>query len=222
MGKKADSLKLLIVDDDALICDSLKLMIDLEEDMEVMGTCGNGEEAVQFCRTHDVPDMVLMDIRMPVMDGVRATAELRKQWPALKIIMLTTFQDDAYIRQALKNGAAGYLLKSQPADTIIATLRTAAKGSVVMSGEVAEKLSAMLGEEQAAPKTITSEWGETLTRREQEILALIAEGRANREIAEELFLSEGTIRNNVTHLLEKLNCRTRTQLAIYYLKHQNS
>ncbi|WP_010630575.1 response regulator transcription factor [Sporolactobacillus vineae] len=212
-------MKLLIVDDDTLICDSLKLMIDLEEDMDVIGTCGNGEEAVRFCR-NDLPDMVLMDIRMPVMDGVRATAELRKQWPALKIIMLTTFQDDAYIRQVLKNGAAGYLLKSQPADTIIATLRTAAKGSVVMSGEVAEKLSAMLGADASEPPKIISEWGETLTRREQEILALIAEGRANRDIAGKLFLSEGTVRNNVTRLLEKLNCRTRTQLAIYYLKHQ--
>jgi Response regulator containing a CheY-like receiver domain and an HTH DNA-binding domain len=212
-------LKLLIVDDDTLICDSLKLMINLEEDMDVMGTCGNGEQAVQFCRANDLPEMVLMDIRMPVMDGVRATAELKQHWPSLKIIMLTTFQDDAYIRQAMKNGASGYLLKSQPADTIIATLRTAAKGSVVISGEVATKLSAMLGETADQPE-IMSKWGETLTRREKEILALIAEGCSNREIADKLFLSEGTVRNNVTHMLEKLELRTRTQLAIYYLKQQ--
>lgn len=210
-------MRLLIVDDDALIRDSLKMMIELEDDMEVAGTCGNGREAVQFCEVHDRLDLVLMDIRMPVMDGVRCSAELKKRWPDLKIIMLTTFKDDAYIKQAMKNGAAGYLLKSQPADAIIATLRTAEKGSVVMSGEVAEKLSMMLGKS-VEEKGHLSEIDEALTKREKDVLTLIAKGRSNKEIAEVLFLSEGTVRNNVTRMLEKLELRTRTQLAIYYLE----
>ncbi|WP_100487547.1 response regulator transcription factor [Sporolactobacillus pectinivorans] len=211
-------MRLLIVDDDALIRDSLKLIIDLEDDMEVVGTCSDGEEALQFCLVNDRPDLVLMDIRMPVMDGVRCATELKKRWPDLKIIMLTTFKDDAYIKQAMKDGAAGYLLKSQPADSIIATLRTAYKGSVVMSGEVAEKLSAMLGSE-SDTSARPAEWNAHLTHREKEILALIAQGHSNREIAGRLFLSEGTIRNNVTRMLEKLELRTRTQLAVYYMKH---
>lgn len=210
-------MKILIVDDDALICGSLKLMIDLEDDMTVTGTCKNGQEAVHFCETHEAPDMVLMDIRMPVMDGVLSSAEMKQRWPKIKIIMLTTFQDDAYIREAIKNGASGYLLKSQSADTIMTTIRTAFKGSMVMSGEVAGRLSVML-HHSGKPENEQPALDESLTGRERGVLVLIAEGRSNKEIAGKLYLSEGTIRNYITHMLEKLGLRTRTQLAVYYMK----
>ncbi|WP_274397576.1 MULTISPECIES: response regulator [unclassified Sporolactobacillus] len=210
-------MRILIVDDDALICDSLKLLIDLESDMTVTGTCKNGREAIRFFETEKAPDLVLLDIRMPVMDGVQCSAELRHRWPETKIIMLTTFRDDDYIRQAIKNGASGYLLKSQSGDAIIDTLRAAFHGSMVMSSEVAEKLSDML-HSSARKLTGRPAVDDSLTEREKEVLALIAAGRSNKEIAERLYLSDGTVRNYITRMLEKLQLRTRTQLAVYYIE----
>ncbi|GGL45158.1 response regulator [Sporolactobacillus putidus] len=210
-------MRILIVDDDALICDSLKLMIELEKDMTVAGTCKNGREAIRFFETEAAPDIVLLDIRMPVMDGVQCSAELKSRWPETKIIMLTTFRDDAYIRQAIKNGASGYLLKSQSGEAIMDTLRAAFRGSMVMSGEVAEKLSDML-HRPVKKKSETPPMDESLTGREKKVLTLIAEGRSNKEIAEKLYLSDGTVRNYITRMLEKLQLRTRTQLAVYYME----
>jgi len=202
----------LIVDDDALIRDSLKMLLELEGDFEVLGLAGNGQEALDFCR-RDLPDLVLMDIRMPVMDGVMGTKRIKALYPQVQVVILTTFRDDEYIKEALKNGAAGYILKSQPADSIIDSLRAVAKGNIVLERDVATSLSSMLREDKKKGRE-----GLNLTERELEIMSAVGRGLSNREIAQDLFLSEGTVRNYVTSLLEKLNLRDRTQLALFYVR----
>lgn len=190
-------LRILIVDDDALIRDSLKLIMDLEDGIDVVGTCADGAEACRFCETYDPPDIVLMDIRMPVMDGVQCTEKLRQKWPNLKVIVLTTFKDDEYIKEAIKNGAAGYLLKSQSSEAIVRTVHTVFDGSMVIGEEVATKLSVLIdgGQEKRKEPPFCDD---ALTRREIDVLKLIAEGQTNKEIARSLFLSEGTVRNYIT------------------------
>jgi DNA-binding NarL/FixJ family response regulator len=204
--------RVLIVDDDALIRDSLKMLLELEGDFEVLGLAGNGQEALDFCR-RDLPDLVLMDIRMPVMDGVMGTKRIKALYPQVQVVILTTFRDDEYIKEALKNGAAGYILKSQPADSIIDSLRAVAKGNIVLERDVATSLSSMLREDRKKGRE-----GLNLTERELEIMSAVGRGLSNREIAQDLFLSEGTVRNYVTSLLEKLNLRDRTQLALFYVR----
>lgn len=206
-------LKVLVADDDALIRDSLKLLLELEDDFEVCGVAKDGREAFALCQENQ-PDLVLMDIRMPVMDGVLGTRLIKEHFPAVRVVILTTFKDDAYIREALKNGAEGYILKSQPSDSIMESLRAVAKGNIVLERDVGLSLSAMLKENRKESLA-----GFELTPREAEILALVGQGLTNREIAAKLYLSEGTVRNYVTGLLEKLGLRDRTQLAIFYLQH---
>jgi len=203
----------LIVDDDALIRDSLKMILEMEEDFQVVGLAANGEEALELCRK-ELPDLVLMDIRMPVMDGVVGTRRIKALYPQVRVVILTTFRDEEYIKEALKNGAEGYILKSQPADSIVESLRAVGKGNIVLERDVASSLSAMLRD---GGKTQCARYA--LTEREMEVLSLVGQGLSNREIAEKLFLSEGTVRNYVTALLEKLGLRDRTQLAIFYVRH---
>lgn len=206
------SLRILIVDDDALIRDGLKIILDTEEDMEVVGTASNGEEAFRLCKEFS-PDIVIMDIRMPVMDGVLGTKLIKENFKFIKIVLLTTFKDDEYIREAVKYGAEGYILKNQSADSIIETLRMIYKGNVVLEKDVAEALSKLLKKEKLKDSPSID-----LSDREMEVLALIGEGLSNKEIGSKLYLTEGTVRNYVTRLLEKLELRDRTQLAIYYVK----
>jgi DNA-binding NarL/FixJ family response regulator len=206
-------LRVLIVDDDALIRDSLKMILEMEEDFQVVGLAANGEEALELCRK-ELPDLVLMDIRMPVMDGVVGTRRIKALYPQVRVVILTTFRDEEYIKEALKNGAEGYILKSQPADSIVESLRAVGKGNIVLERDVASSLSAMLRD---GGKTQCARYA--LTEREMEVLSLVGQGLSNREIAEKLFLSEGTVRNYVTALLEKLGLRDRTQLAIFYVRH---
>lgn len=205
-------MRILITDDDTLIRESLKILLNLEEDIEVVGTASNGQEAFELCRKHS-PDIVLMDIRMPVMDGVLGTKLIKDTFKHIKVIILTTFKDDEYIKEAVKNGAEGYILKNQSSDSIIESLRTVYKGNTVFERNVAETLSSMLRDDRRkSPESFG------ITQREFDILSLIAEGLSNKEISEKLFLSDGTVRNYVTALLEKLNMRDRTQLAIFFLK----
>ncbi|WP_330389239.1 response regulator transcription factor [Alkaliphilus peptidifermentans] len=203
---------MLIVDDDALIRDSLKIILELEEDFHVVAVASNGQEALNICSDNNV-DLILMDIRMPVMDGVLATKEIKNRYNNIKIIILTTFMDDEYIKEALKNGAEGYILKSQSSDSIIESLKMVMKGNVVFEKEVATTLKTIISNEK--PKQACK--GD-FTEREMEIMKLVGEGLSNREIAAKLYLSEGTARNYVTNLLEKLRLRDRTQLAIFYIK----
>lgn len=204
-------MKVLIVDDDALIRESLKILLDLEEDIEVIGTVSNGQEAYRFCQ-NEKPDVILMDVRMPVMDGVLGTKLIKESFRDVKVIILTTFKDDEYIREAIKNGAEGYILKNQSSDSIIDCLRAVYKGNAVFQKDIADALASMMEKEKRKKPDVD------LTPRETEIMKLISEGLSNKEISVKLYLSEGTIRNYVTALLEKLELRDRTQLAIYYLK----
>lgn len=206
-------MKLLIVDDDALIRDGLKIIFELEEDFDVIGTAQSVQEALNICRAKK-PDIILMDIRMPHLDGVLGTKLIKENFNDVKIVILTTFKDDEYIKQALKNGAEGYILKNQPADSIVESLRTVNKGNMVFEKHVAGSISSMLKSEK--PKNKIDEFG--ISDRELDILKLVGQGLSNKEISTKLFLSEGTVRNYVTVLLEKLSLRDRTQLALFYVR----
>ena len=198
-------MRLLVVDDDGLIRDSLKLLLETEEGWEVR-TAPDGEAALRLCG-EEWPDIVLMDIRMPVCDGVAATRRIKENYPEVKIVMLTTFSDDGYITSAIDAGADGYLLKSTPADGIVERIRAVEKGALVFDRGVS--LSAKKPDSVMFPE---------LTGRENEVLSLVAAGLSNSEIAEKLYLSQGTVRNAVSAILDKLDLRDRTQLAVFYWK----
>ncbi len=205
-------MKVLIVDDDGLIRDGIKLSMELEDDFEVIGTASNGQEAFDICKKNR-PDLVLMDIRMPIMDGVLGTKLIKDHFNDIKVVILTTYKDDQYIKEAMQNGAEGYILKNQSLDSIIDSLRVVASGNTVLEKGVAETLHSILKEEKKS-ESVSYDFSE----REFEILKLVAEGLSNKEISEKLFLSQGTVRNYVSGLLTKLDLRDRTQLAIFYYK----
>lgn len=205
-------MKILIADDDALIRDSLKILLGLEDDIEVVGTASNGQEAFELAK-EKMPDIVLMDIRMPIMDGVLGTKLIKENFKDMKVVILTTFKDDEYIKEAVKNGAEGYILKNQSSDSIVDGLRAVYKGNTVFEKEIANTITSMFDSKK---KKNPEEFG--LTEREVEVLTLLSEGLSNKEIAEKMYLSDGTVRNYITSLLEKLELRDRTQLAIFYLK----
>lgn len=199
-------MSILIVDDDPLVCESLQLLLSREADMDVIGTANDGAEALERCeRERKPPDVVLMDVRMPGMDGIQAVRLMKKRWPAIRVMMLTTFRDEASIRLALSAGAEGYLLKSAPASDMALQLRTMMSGASVLDADVLRLLV-------SPPEEAAAE----LTPREQDIVELVALGCSNREIAGRLFIGEGTVRNTLSVILEKLQLRDRTQLAIYY------
>jgi len=211
-GGMENLIKLLIVDDDALIRDGLKVLFEIENDFVITGVASNGQEAFNNCKQHK-PDIVLMDIRMPVMDGVLCTKFIKENFNDIKVIILTTFKDDEYIREAIKSGAEGYILKSQSSDSIIECVRTVMSGNTVLEKDIALTLSKMINPNLQKKITLPN-----LSSREFDILKLIGHGLSNKEISEILFLSEGTVRNYITILLEKFELRDRTQLAIFYVK----
>ena len=208
-------IKLLLADDQDILTEGLKLILGSEEDIEIVGTADNGRKAYELCRIRK-PDLVLMDIQMPEINGVEATAMIKKDFPQIKIIVLTTFNDDEYIYDALKNGTSGYLLKDTSTAEILKAVRTVYKGGALIQSEIAVKVIDKFS--QLAQKTeykYIDPRVELLTDREIEICRLIAEGKSNKEISEELFLSQGTVKNHITKILLKLDLRDRTQLAIF-------
>lgn len=207
------SIRVLIADDEELITNSLKIILQLEDDIEVVGVCSNGDEAYRRIAEVGNVDIVLMDIRMPICDGVLATKKIMETFSQTKVIILTTFNDDEYIFEALKNGAKGYLLKSVKPDKIIEAIRVVQGGNLLVHSEVASRLSNMLKKDRVKKM---SSYG--FTEIEIEIIKLISDGYTNKEISEKVFLSEGTIKNKITEILSKLNLRDRTQIAIFYLK----
>ncbi len=195
-------MRLLLVDDDALILESLSIILKKHTDAHIVGTCSDGEEAIAFLNDHTV-DIVLMDIQMPRMNGIEACAWIHSHRPEVKVIMLTTFRDLRSIHQALQAGAKGYVLKTDDLKTQLATIQHVFEGQAIFS--------------QTALEAFTKRPDERLlTARENECLELIAQGYTNKEIASRMFVSEGTLRNMISVMLEKLDCRDRTQLAIYY------
>ncbi|MDD4686415.1 MAG: response regulator transcription factor [Clostridia bacterium] len=213
-------IKLLLADDQDILTEGLKLILGAEEDIEIVGTANNGKKAYELCRIRK-PDVVLMDIQMPEVNGVEATAMIKKEFPHIKIIVLTTFNDDKYIYDALKNGASGYLLKDTSPAEILKAVRTVYSGGALIQSEVAVKVIDKFS--QLAKETVDKyidPKAELLTDREIEICRLIAEGKNNKEIADELFLSQGTVKNHITKILIKLDLRDRTQLAIFSIKNE--
>jgi DNA-binding NarL/FixJ family response regulator len=201
---------ILLVDDQNLIRQGLKALLELESDLKVIGEAENGQIAIE-CVAALQPNVVLMDIRMPVMDGVTATKEICQQFPNANILVLTTFDDDTYVAAAIKYGAKGYLLKDTPSEEIAAAIRAVDRGYTHLAPGMIEKV--MSGQVNDVEIALPSELAE-LTPRELEVLKLIAIGDNNREIAQKLYISEGTVKNHVTNLLNRLNLRDRTQAAI--------
>jgi len=202
----ADPIRVLIVDDQRLMREGLHTLLELEEGLQVAGEAGDGQAALEAYERLR-PDVVLMDIRMPGMDGVEAAREIKRRWPGVRVVILTTFQDDDSIHRALQAGADGYLLKSTPSAGMAERLRALASGTSVVDTAVLRRL----GDPPRRPL-------EGLTPRENDVAELVAQGCSNREIAEQLFISEGTARNVLSVVLDKLGLRDRTQLAIRYWK----
>ena len=197
-------MRLLIVDDDPLIQKSLTINLARQDDIEIVGSADDGAAALTACQAHS-PDVVLMDIRMPGTDGIAATRLIKSRFPHIRIMMLTTFDDKQNIQQALAAGADGYLLKTDKISNIAGKLRLLYDGTSILGADVLKKLTP---QENPALKT--------LTPRERDITRLVALGFANKQIAAELFLSEGTIRNNIVTIMEKLDVSNRTQLGLAY------
>lgn len=195
-------MKILIVDDDELVVESLSIILSTDPEFNVIGEEHNGRDAVNFCSTNEV-DLVLMDIQMPILDGISACRRIKKNHPQIKVIMLTTFHDYTTIHQSLQAGASGYLLKSDEIEKQKITIRTVYAGLPIISEEALKSYT---------ESTKTND----LSPRENEIVELIAAGYSNKEIAQQLFIGEGTVRNTVSIILEKLELRDRTQIAIFY------
>jgi len=205
-------IRVLLVDDQALFREALRTLISLQPDLEVVGEAGNGEEALASAPVLR-PDVVLMDLQMPVLDGVAATRRLREEQPQCRVIALTTFDDDEYIFDCLRSGAVGYLLKDAPAEKLFEAIRAAARGESFLQTSVTTRVLAeftRLSDQTSNPPTLI----EPLSDRERDILRLITTGSSNREIAERLFIAEGTVKNHVTNILGKLDVRDRTQAAL--------
>ncbi|MEK3783936.1 response regulator transcription factor [Paenibacillus sp. FSL R5-0810] len=212
-------ISVLIVDDDPFIRESLKLLVGMDPDIEITGAAAHGGEALDLLEGGLAADVVLMDIRMPVCDGVEGTLRIREKYPDIRVLMLTTFDDEDYIAEALRNGASGYLLKNIPPDRIIQGIKTVHDGNMLIHPDIARKLTGMLRPAaQPAPQTPARLEAFGLTPAECNIVTLIADGLSNKEIAGRLYLSEGTVKNYVTDILGKLSLRDRTQIAIFYLK----
>ncbi|MEH2220097.1 MAG: response regulator transcription factor [Nostoc sp.] len=207
-------IKVLLVDDQSLIRQGLRALLELEPDLEIVGEAENGEQAINLVAEFQ-PDVVLLDIRMPIMDGVAATQEIQKRFAKTKILVLTTFDDDEYVSAALQNGAMGYLLKDTPSEELAVAIRAVYKGYTQLGPGIVKKLltqfsNGIITQSPPVPSTLAE-----LTPREKEVLRLIATGASNREIAQQLYISEGTVKNHVTNILNRLNLRDRTQAAIW-------
>jgi DNA-binding NarL/FixJ family response regulator len=228
-----NSISVLVVDDQRLMREGLASLLSIQEGIEVVGTAVNGQDALEQAQQLS-PDVILMDVRMPVLDGVAATIQIRQQLPACQILMLTTFDDDEYVINALRAGATGYLLKDIPANDLAKAVQAAHKGIYQLDPAIASKVVASLSnppqptsiaqEERSASESSIlandnrSDYGvhnAGITAREIEVLRLIAVGATNKEIARRLIISEGTVKNHISNILSRLGLRDRTQAAIY-------
>jgi len=208
-----DVIRVLIVDDQPLMRDGLRTLIELESDLNIAGEAKDGESALTAYRDFS-PDIVLMDIRMPGINGVEATRRIKTEWPDANILILTTFDDDEYVFEGLRAGASGYLLKDVSGKELADAIRTVTAGGTLIAPSVARKVVAEFARlTPASPATVES-LPEPLSEREIEILKALAQGHTNKEIAERLHLAEGTVKNYVTSILQKIGARDRTQAAL--------
>jgi DNA-binding NarL/FixJ family response regulator len=206
-------IRILLVDDQDLLRQGLASLLALEEDLEIAGQATNGEEALAQA-TQIQPDVILMDVRMPICDGVTATREIHQRFPWIKILVLTTFDDDEYIWQSLQAGALGYLLKSTPSSQLAGAIRTLYQGHGQLGPGIASRVFAQINSQVAEPAT-----NHHFSDRETEILQRLGQGLNNREIAQQLYLTEGTVKNHISRILAELGMRDRTQAALWAQKH---
>jgi DNA-binding NarL/FixJ family response regulator len=206
-------IRLLLVDDLVIFREGLAALISLEPDIEVVGEAGNGEEAILFAETLR-PDVILMDVRMPICNGVEATKIIHQRFPWIRIMVLTTFDEDEYICQSLQNGALGYILKSTPSQQLAMTIRSLDRGFGQLDPAIALKVFSRIPE-QSTTLSSTLAILENFNHNELEILKLIGKGKSNREISIDLHLTEGTVKNYVSNILTCLNLRDRLQIAVW-------
>ena len=207
-------IRILLADDQQLVREGLCALLDLIPDIRVVGEAGDGAEAVERARQMR-PDVVLMDVRMPGLDGVAATRRLHEACPEVKVIILTTFDDDEYVFEGLRAGAAGYLLKDVPSEQLVEAIRAAARGEAFIQPSVARKVVAEFARlTEREHRRREQPLVEPLSARELEVLALVAEGLSNREIGDHLFITPGTVKNHVSNVLAKLGVRDRTQAVL--------
>jgi DNA-binding NarL/FixJ family response regulator len=235
---RGERIRVLLVDDQTLLRQGFQLLLELESSVEVVGAAADGQEAIelveQLQRVGRPPQVVLMDVRMPRLDGVQATAHIRARWPGVRVMMLTTFDDEDVVVEGLRAGAQGYLLKDASAEELVAAIRAVHRGESPLQPSVAAKLVARLARAGDAgdavpprtrpspPEAVGRSAGtadalpaDELTEREREILRHVARGASNREIGEALFIAEGTVKNHVSNILSKLGLRDRTQAALW-------
>ncbi len=208
-------MKILLCDDQLVIRDGLEMLLNLEKDFQVVGAAQDGVEAVEITMQNQ-PDLILMDLRMPIMNGIEATREIHAKFPAIKILVLTTYDDDEWVFDAIRAGASGYLLKDTSRQKIVEAIRGTMEGKSFIDPAIATKLLNHFSNKQTQP---TSMLADKLTKRELDVLRLIAKGVNNNDIANQLHLSEGTVRNRVSVILEKLNVSDRTQAALIAIQH---
>lgn len=206
-------IRILLAEDQVMVRQGLKMMIETDPKFRVTGEASNGKDAVLLCESNTF-DIVVLDIRMPVMDGLEAARIIHIRWPKCKIIILTTFNDDEYALQALKSGANGYMLKDAEPEELIRALRSCLAGGLSLQDHVAAKVMPRL-----IKQTEVKEVDPSITPRELDIIKQVGEGRSNKEISEALCLSVGTVKNHISLILDKLQLRDRTQLAIYAIRH---
>lgn len=208
-------IRLLIVDDQMIFRQDLAKLLSLEPDLEVVGQASDGQKALAIIPSLQ-PDVVLMDVRMPVCDGVRATREIHRRYRWIRILVLTMFDDDEYVEQSLKAGALGYLLKDAPTFQIAIAIRSVYLGYSQLSPSIAPKVFSQLKMNDLLSEEVVQN---LLSKREREVLSLIGQGKNNQEIAQELYLTEGTVRNYVTRIISQLGVRDRVQAALWAKQH---
>ncbi|WP_339216122.1 response regulator transcription factor [Ornithinibacillus sp. FSL M8-0202] len=206
--------RVLLVEDQAIVRQGLKVILEQDEHIQVTHEAENGAEAIAILEKYAI-DFIMMDVRMPIMNGIEATRVIKRQWPTIKILILTTFNDDEYVVEALKEGANGFLLKTADSTKLLEAVHSCMNGGLMLHDEVAAKVM---------PRLLQKRTKETvkidLSPRELTITRLVGEGKTNKEIADELFLSIGTVKNHITQILQKTDLRDRTQLAIFAVKHE--
>ena len=208
-------IRVLICDDQMIVCEGLERILNTASDIEVVGTAHNGQETLDIIPAAK-PDLVLMDLKMPIMNGIIATRKIREKYPEIFVLVLTTYDDDEWVIDAVRAGAAGYLLKDTPRDDVIKAVRGTVEGKSFVDPAVAGKLLGQVASQQAQPATLLTD---KLTGREVDVLRLLARGLTNADIAARLHLSEGTVRNHISAIFSKLDVSDRTQAAVIAIQH---
>ena len=208
-------MKVIICDDQNIVRDGLELLLKLEHDIEIVGIASDGAEAVELV-AQKKPDLVMMDLKMPVMNGVEAARQIKTRYPGVKVLVLTTYGTDDWVLDAIRAGASGYLLKDAPREEVLKAIRGTVEGKIYLDPSVAGKV---IGEISNTKKKTATMLTDKLTQREIEVLQLLAKGLSNEDISKKLFLSEGTIRNHISSIVDKLGVSDRTQAAIIAIQH---